>query len=134
LNERQSQVSQPVTSPVIANELAKSSGVKDEVRKLRDALSHQKAIEAHLCQELLALRTTANHHEKFCKRIISACCNVPLANVEELLPPLLSAVESDAFNLDLRLVSGFMGRIRSDDSAGGRLENGQNVDENFSCI
>lgn len=133
LNERQQ--SQPLISPAVTAGMAKkSASVDEEVLKLREALSHQKAIEAHLCQELVAFRITANQHEKFCKRIISACCNVPLANVEELLQPLLSAVESDAFNLDLRLVSGFMGRIRRDDTSG-IPDHLHGVDENLDhCI
>lgn len=85
---------------------------EDTLRLLREALSRQKAIEAHLNQELVQLRTSSTQHEKFCKRIISACCNVPLANVEELLQPLLDAVESEAFDSDLRLVTGFMESIR----------------------
>ncbi|KAJ2999896.1 transcriptional regulator swi6 [Globomyces sp. JEL0801] len=84
----------------------------DEIARLRQALTHQKAIEAHLCQELVNLRGSAGQHELACKRIIATCCNVPLQHVDEILQPLLDAVQSDSFNLDMRLVSTFMSRIR----------------------
>ena len=90
------------------------SGVNDEILRLRESLVHQKAVEAHLCQEIKSLRATASQHESFCKRIISECCNVPLENVAEILEPLLDCVEtSDSFSLDARLVSSFMDGIRS---------------------
>jgi chromosome segregation ATPase len=86
----------------------------EEISRLRMALAHQKTVEAHLCQELVNLRGTIGSHELSCKKIIAACCNVPLQHIDELLQPLLEALESDDFNLDMRLISGFLSRIRAE--------------------
>ena len=91
--------------------------LNDEILRLRESLAHQKAVEAHLCQEIKTLRATASQHESFCRRIISECCSVPLQNVSEILEPLLECVEmSDSFNLDSRLVASFMKGIREVDA------------------
>jgi uncharacterized coiled-coil protein SlyX len=83
-----------------------------EIARLQNAITQQKAVESRLCQELAALKNTIGARELSCKKIISACCNVPLRNVDEILQPLLDALESEGSNLDLRIVSGFMSRVR----------------------
>jgi regulatory protein SWI6 len=88
----------------------------EEIARLRMALAHQKTVESHLCQELVCLRGSIGSHELSCKKIIAACCNVSLQHIDELLQPLLEALESDDFNLDMRLISGFLSRIRSEGS------------------
>ncbi|KAI9328025.1 hypothetical protein DFJ73DRAFT_129880 [Zopfochytrium polystomum] len=48
--------------------------------------------------------------ELLCRKIIAACCNVSLDSVDDLLDPLLAAVESDDVDLDLGSVSDFMSK------------------------
>jgi DNA repair exonuclease SbcCD ATPase subunit len=86
--------------------------LEEELARLKVALSQQKAVESRLCQELVSLRASVGRHERSCKNIISVCCNVPLQNVEELIDPLMTALEADGFNLDVGLVSAFLARVR----------------------
>jgi molybdopterin converting factor small subunit len=112
--EHQINISQSFAT--VPNGSPDTSSMDDEVNRLRLALAHQKAVEAHLCQELVSLRSTLGNHELSCKKIISACCNVPLQHVEELLQPLLEALESDDFNLDMTLITNFLAKIRSENA------------------
>lgn len=116
LSEKQSRNSNFATVPDTPSGDDNSQS-QEEITRLRLALAHQKAVETHLCQELVTLRGTIGQHELSCKKIISACCNVPLQQVDEILQPLLDALESDDFNLDMRLVTGVMSRIRAENVA-----------------
>lgn len=100
----------------VMERLGSSQTPGEESNRLSEALSRQKLIEAHLCQQLVQIRTTSSQNENLCKRVISACCNVSLANVEELLQPLLDAVESDSFDSGLLLVSKHISEIRKDNT------------------
>jgi hypothetical protein len=90
-----------------------SQSNSEEIVRLKLALSQQKSIEAHLCEDLRKLRSTATQHEIICKKIISSCSNVPLEQVEELLQPLMNAIDSDSLNLDVNFLSSFMVRLKS---------------------
>ncbi|KAJ3274244.1 transcriptional regulator swi6 [Terramyces sp. JEL0728] len=96
------------------NESDALQAAQEEIHKLKAFQENQKNVQAQLCEELRTLRSVAGPHEISCKKIIAACCNVPLEHVDELLQPLLDAVEADQFHLDMRLVVGFMSRIRHD--------------------
>ncbi|KAJ3323692.1 Coiled-coil domain-containing protein 39 [Boothiomyces sp. JEL0866] len=96
------------------NESDALHAAQEEIHKLKAFQEQQKNVQAQLCEELRTLRSVAGPHEISCKKIIAACCNVPLEHVDELLQPLLDAVEADQFHLDMRLVVGFMSRIRRD--------------------
>jgi predicted nucleic acid-binding Zn-ribbon protein len=129
LEKRLSQKDKSQTVAMVPSVESESSQSNEEINRLRMALAHQKTVEAHLCQELVNLRNSVGNHELSCKKIISACCNVSLHHVDELLQPLLEALESDDFNLDMRLISGFLSRIRAE---GGNAGAGADVPSELS--
>ncbi|KAG0175528.1 transcriptional regulator swi6 [Apophysomyces sp. BC1015] len=65
-----------------------------------------------LCSEVERLRTQSAEKEMQCKRLIAACCNLPIEKIDELVEPLTLAIESDPPDLDLARVVGFMEKIR----------------------
>lgn len=58
------------------------------------------------------LRAETAEKEIQCKRLIAACCNLPMDKIDELVEPLTMAIESDPPDLDLARVIGFMEKIR----------------------
>ncbi|KAI8332683.1 hypothetical protein BC941DRAFT_402390 [Chlamydoabsidia padenii] len=58
------------------------------------------------------LRAETAEKEMQCKRLIAACCNLPIDKIDELVEPLTLAIESDPPDLDLGRVIGFMEKIR----------------------
>jgi hypothetical protein len=58
------------------------------------------------------LRAETAEKEIQCKRLIAACCNLPMDKIDELVEPLTLAIESDPPDLDLARVIGFMEKIR----------------------
>lgn len=50
--------------------------------------------------------------EMGCKRLIAACCNLPLDKVDEFIEPLTIAVENDPPDMDFARVIGFMEKLR----------------------
>ncbi|CAO3584717.1 unnamed protein product [Absidia cylindrospora] len=47
-----------------------------------------------------------------CKRLIAACCNLPLEKVDDFIGPLTLAIENDPPDLDFARVIGFMEKLR----------------------
>ncbi|TPX64730.1 hypothetical protein SpCBS45565_g05658 [Spizellomyces sp. 'palustris'] len=78
-----------------------------ELAALRRTLQEKEALERSLRSEIIRLKSTSGKSELGCKKIIAACCNVPVESVDELLNPLLQAVESDK-EVDMSAVAGFM--------------------------
>ncbi|KAI8067947.1 hypothetical protein BC940DRAFT_333169 [Gongronella butleri] len=58
------------------------------------------------------LRAETAEKELQCKRLIAACCNLPMDKIDDLVEPLTLAIESDPPDLDLARVIGFMEKIR----------------------
>ncbi|CEJ04005.1 hypothetical protein RMCBS344292_17975 [Rhizopus microsporus] len=50
--------------------------------------------------------------EMQCKRLIAACCNLPIEKIDDLVEPLTLAIESDPPDLDLARVIGFMDKVK----------------------
>lgn len=56
--------------------------------------------------------SSSTEKEMQCKRLIAACCSLPVEKVDILLEPLLAAVESDPPDLDFDQVIQFMEKLR----------------------
>lgn len=63
-------------------------------------------------KEIKTLDNQYTEKEMQCKRLIAACCNLPIEKIDELVEPLTLAIESDPPDLDLARVIGFMDKIR----------------------
>lgn len=83
-----------------------------DLERTHQLLAQSRAAEAQLREENFNLKTSSNQYEFQCKRIISACCNVSLEQVDEIIGPLLAAVESDKTALDMGEVATFISRLR----------------------
>ncbi|CAO3587300.1 unnamed protein product [Absidia cylindrospora] len=66
------------------------------------------ALQTHVNE----LHAETAEKETQCKRLIAACCNLPVDKIDELVEPLTLAIESDPPDLDLARVIGFMEKIR----------------------
>ena len=93
--------------------------LQKEVLYLRSILARKDVSEQELRKEIIHLRSNTNSQEFKCKRIISACCGVPMENVQDLLDPLLKAVETDdpMENMDYDNIKDVMTRIKQHESA-----------------
>ncbi|KAI8361774.1 ankyrin repeat-containing domain protein [Choanephora cucurbitarum] len=84
-------------------------------QQIRRARAKVKAYEANnkaLDQEIMEIEHQYTEKEMQCKRLIAACCNLPIDKIDDLVEPLTLAIESDPPDLDLARVIGFMDKIR----------------------
>ena len=78
----------------------------------------QAKVKAYTANDLELKRETTQLEDQFfekemqCKRLIAACCNLPIDKIDDLVEPLTLAIESDPPDLDLARVIGFMDKIR----------------------
>ncbi|KAF7720905.1 transcriptional regulator swi6 [Apophysomyces ossiformis] len=63
-------------------------------------------------QETEHLRTELAEKEIQCKRVIAACCNLPIDEVDAFIEPLARVIESDPPDLEFAKVIEFMERLR----------------------
>ncbi|ORY99144.1 hypothetical protein BCR43DRAFT_523146 [Syncephalastrum racemosum] len=82
------------------------------VRKLKARVAAYRQNDADLQAEVDRLRAQSAEKELQCKRLIAACCQLPIEKIDELVEPLTLAIESDPPDLDLARVIGFMEKIR----------------------
>lgn len=85
------------------------------IRKLRARINIYQKNEHELIAELEELHKQSGEKENQCKKLIAACCGVPVEKVDSLLHPLIQAIESDPPDLDLSRVAGFMAKIQNHD-------------------
>jgi regulatory protein SWI6 len=97
------------------------TNIKDlelSIRKLRARITIYQKNENELVTELEELQKQSGDKESQCKKLIAACCGVPIEKVDSLLHPLIQAIESDPPDLDLSRVAGFMAKIQNHDDKG----------------
>ncbi len=87
-----------------------------ECLNLREVVAAREAVEAQLRSDIIQLRGESGSQELHCKKIIAACCNVPIESVEGLIGPLLNAIESDDDPMDMSQVAAFMSRVKQQES------------------
>lgn len=105
--------------PDLATLIPEDKDEEEKKRLLDQHIQHArakvKAYEANnrkLDQEIAELEHQYTEKEMQCKRLIAACCNLPIDKIDDLVEPLTLAIESDPPDLDLARVIGFMDKIR----------------------
>lgn len=81
-------------------------------RLLQSRLTAYTKNNEYLRSQVEGLRAQSVEKELQCKRLIAACCNLPVDKIDDLVEPLTQAIESDPPDLDLARVIGFMEKIR----------------------
>lgn len=82
------------------------------VKILRARIAAYKQNDQDLRAEVEEQRAQSAEKELQCKKLIAACCNLPIEKIDDLVEPLILAIESDPPDLDLARVIGFMEKIR----------------------
>lgn len=104
--------SPPLDPTALDADLAVAADDPHRVRKLKARIAAYRQNDADLQAEVDQLRAQSAEKELQCKRLIAACCQLPIDKIDELVEPLTLAIESDPPDLDLARVIGFMEKIR----------------------
>lgn len=99
INNNDNIINMPITPTHLIdnNNSSKSSSESDKTRKLEEMeQKYLKAVEKELG----------------CKRLIAACCHLPIDTIDEFIEPLTLAIENDPPDMDFTRVIGFMEKLR----------------------
>ncbi|RCH95354.1 transcriptional regulator swi6 [Rhizopus stolonifer] len=94
------------------DEEEKKRQLKEHIKHIRAKVRAYEANNNALDDEINELEHQFTEKEMQCKRLIAACCNLPIDKIDDLVEPLTLAIESDPPDLDLARVIGFMDKIR----------------------
>ncbi|KAI8147016.1 hypothetical protein BJV82DRAFT_508895 [Fennellomyces sp. T-0311] len=92
--------------------LSRTQQLERQITLLESRIAGYTQNDQHLRSELEGLKAQSAEKELQCKRLIAACCNLPIEKIDDLVEPLTLAIESDPPDLDLARVIGFMEKIR----------------------
>ncbi|CEP16951.1 hypothetical protein [Parasitella parasitica] len=98
--------------PEDAPEEEKKKKLDDYIRNIQAKVKAYRTNDDALQKDIERLQDEHTAKEMECKRLIAACCNVPIESIDDLVEPLTLAIESDPPDLDLARVIGFMDKIR----------------------
>lgn len=98
--------------PEAATEEEKKKKLDDYIRNIQAKVKAYRANDDTLRKDIEKLQNDYTAKEMECKRLIAACCNLPIDKIDDLVEPLTLAIESDPPDLDLARVIGFMDKIR----------------------
>lgn len=98
--------------PETATEEEKKKQLEAYVKDIQAKVKAYTANDQELQKEIKELEDQFVEKEMQCKRLIAACCNLPIEKIDDLVEPLTLAIESDPPDLDLARVIGFMDKIR----------------------
>ncbi|KAI8645363.1 hypothetical protein BD408DRAFT_382237 [Parasitella parasitica] len=98
--------------PEDATEEEKKKKLDDYIRNVQAKVKAYQTNDDALRKDIEKLQNEHTAKEMECKRLIAACCNVPIDKIDDLVEPLTLAIESDPPDLDLARVIGFMDKIR----------------------
>lgn len=98
--------------PEGATEEEKKKILEDYTRNIQAKIKAYTTNDVELKKEIKKLEDQFSEKEMQCKRLIAACCNLPIDKIDDLVEPLTLAIESDPPDLDLARVIGFMDKIR----------------------
>ncbi|ORX88771.1 apses-domain-containing protein [Basidiobolus meristosporus CBS 931.73] len=88
-----------------------------EIGHLRSRLAAYAKNDAELRHEVDEMRHRSTEKEQQCKKLIAACCGVPVTEVDTLLGSLIKAIESDQ-EVDLQMIGRFMADVRKEGFVG----------------
>lgn len=100
----------------ITSEEEKRKELEEYVKRMQAKTKAYSANNLSIEQEIQALDEQNNEREMQCKKLIAACCNLPIEKIDDLVEPLILAIESDPPDLDLARINGFMDKIRTQGS------------------
>jgi len=93
-----------------------------KIQQLQAKINNYAKSEMELKQELEDLQAKSSDKEMQCKKLIAVCCGIPLDRVDDLLQPLIQAVECEQMaNLDIGKVEGFMSAVHADGENGNAI-------------
>jgi regulatory protein SWI6 len=95
-----------------ATEEEKKHELENYIKNVQAKVKAYRANDEVLVCEIERLQKKFTDKELQCKRLIAACCNLPMDKIDDLVEPLTLAIESDPPDLDLARVIGFMDKIR----------------------
>lgn len=98
--------------PDDATEEEKKKKLDEYIRNIQAKVKAYRTNDEALRNEIEKLQNDYVAKETECKRLIAACCNLPIDKIDDLVEPLTLAIESDPPDLDLARVIGFMDKIR----------------------
>ncbi|KAI8880472.1 apses-domain-containing protein [Backusella circina FSU 941] len=98
--------------PDLSDESMDVETLRKHVMKLQSTVGAYTLNDAQLSKQVDTLKAQFAEKEMQCKRLIAACCNLPVEKIDDLVEPLILAIESDPPDLDLTRVIGFMDKIR----------------------
>lgn len=98
--------------PDDATEKEKKKKLDEYIRNIQAKVKAYRTNDEALRHEIERLENDYVAKEMECKRLIAACCNLPIDKIDDLVEPLTLAIESDPPDLDLARVIGFMDKIR----------------------
>lgn len=98
--------------PDDASEEEKKKKLDEYIRNIQAKVRAYRTNDDALRNEIEKLQNDYVAKEMECKRLIAACCNLPIDKIDDLVEPLTLAIESDPPDLDLARVIGFMDKIR----------------------
>lgn len=87
--------------------------LEDYIKRMQAKVKAYTANNLDLEKEIRTLDEQNTEREMQCKKLIAACCNLPIEKIDDLVEPLILAIESDPPDLDLARINGFMDKINS---------------------
>jgi hypothetical protein len=114
-------------SPRPSNQLLMNGHVTDTVQQ-QEAKIQQLQLKINSCtkselelkKQLEDLNAQSSEKEMQYKKLIAVCCGITLERVDDLLQPLIQAVECEQMaNLDIGKVEDFMATVHNDDGGDG---------------
>ena len=91
--------------------------LEERVSLLQAQVEAHSQIRQELNQQIEQLKQHSTEKELQCKRLIAACCNMSIDDIDGILEPLLASVESNPPDLDLPQIIQFMERLSSSSSS-----------------
>ncbi|ORZ15650.1 hypothetical protein BCR42DRAFT_451604 [Absidia repens] len=110
--------SSSLSSSTTATTTCDNEGWSDREKQQEQHIIHLQAQLKKTRDNAQNTELLAQTHEKTleslvaCKRLIAACCNLPLEKVDDFIGPLTMAIENDPPDLDFARVIGFMEKLR----------------------
>lgn len=89
-----------------------SMRIRERLQRLRATVLAYMSNADDLKTAVANLRAQSAEKELQMKQLIAASCNLPIEKIDDLIEPLIQAIESDPPDLDLARVIGFMEKIR----------------------
>ncbi|KAI9317997.1 hypothetical protein BX666DRAFT_1933735 [Dichotomocladium elegans] len=102
---------------------ARERWLEEKVKMLQAQVDAQTQNHRELAAQVDSLQTQSSEKEMQCKRLIAACCSLPVERIDSLLEPMLAAVTSDPPDLEFNQVIRFMDKLRHQQKGVNSIDN-----------